>query len=138
MRWHIWYLMGRELDAKIAMLAIGLLGLASISSISQAKYHTAVQAKCYRAFAAQGFSEHEVWGVSERQVLKVCGHIPRYRVNRIWHANRNRPVGVIEKSAELTKCHEALEAVGIVVEKAEDVPKERLIEVCGIVPALLD
>lgn len=56
----------------------------------------------------------------------------------MWHANRDRPVGIVEQSAQLTECYQALEAVGVSPDEVLDVSKERLIEVCGIVPALLD
>ena len=43
----------------------------------------------------------------------------------------------IGKATELLNCYEAFEVEGVTVEEVADVSKERLIEVCGIVPAFL-
>lgn len=137
MRWFAYYLMGREVNGIVLLFFLGFLSLAATGAADSGARNSAEQEKCYEAFAAQGLSEKEVWEVSEREVLKVCGSIPTYPVNQVWHANRDRPSGIVEKSAELTECYQALEAVGVSPDEVLDVSKERLIEVCGIVPALL-
>lgn len=138
MRRYGYYPLGQELNGIVLLFFFGLLSLAATNSAARGRENSEEQEKCYAAFAAQGLSEKEVWEVSEREVLKVCGSIPTYPVNQVWHANRDRPVGIVEQSAELTECYQALDAVGVSPDEVLDVSKERLIEVCGIVPALLD
>lgn len=73
-------------------------------------------------------------------MLKVCGSIPTFQVNKVWHIERQAQMpeqGIIGNATELLNCYDAFEAEGVTVEEVEDVSKERLIEVCGIVPVFL-
>lgn len=139
MRWFAYYLMGREVNGIVLLFFLGFLSLAATGAADSGARNSAEQEKCYEAFAAQGLSEKDVWKVSEREVLQTCGSIPTFRINKVWHIERRdqmREQG-IGKAGELLNCYDAFEAKGVTVEEVADVSKERFIEVCGIVPALL-
>lgn len=139
MRWFVYYLMGEEINGIVFLFFFGFLSLAATSAASSGARNAEVQEECYAVFEAQGLSEREVWEVSDREVLKVCGLLPSDGINRVWrHIYRNemREQG-IGTAGEFLNCLDDLKAEGIPEEDVGKVSKKRLVEVCGVVPAFL-
>ena len=124
-------------NMKWLLVLFGIFILCGSGAVSRSKSGTAEQDACYEKFSTIGLSERQVWEVSDREVLDVCGSLPRYEVNRVWHINRDAPNGVAEKATELLACNDALKANGLALDAAE-ASDGQLIRICGPVPALLD
>lgn len=131
--------MGQEINGIVFLFFYGFLSLAAMGAAASGARNAEVQEECYAAFEAQGLSEREVWEVSDREVLKVCGLLPSDRINKVWHLiykDQMREQG-IGTAGEFLNCLDDLKAAGIPEEDVGNVSKERLVEVCGIVPAFL-
>ena len=106
-------------------------------AVSRGEAGAADRDACYEKFNAAGFSEQQAKESSDLVVLDICGFIPKYTVNPVWHVNRDRPTGAAEKAAELLACREALKSSPLELDAAT-ASDEQLIRACGTVPALLD
>lgn len=95
-------------------------------------------AACQEKFSELGFSEQQTWDVSDRKVLEVCGSLPRYTINRVWHINRNQAPDAPSRGVELIQCEDAFESAGLSREDVLTASDAQLIQICETVPDLLD
>ena len=119
--------------AKTVYLSFGLVALGLVLLSGSANEKASEKGECLAAFAETGLSERDVMDASDRQVVEVCGKLPKYPLNKLWR-REDRPRG----HEHWLSCRAAFVDAGL---KEDDVYKasdEQLVRLCETVPDMVD
>lgn len=139
--YNLGYIHGRYGGLSFArlMLAIGVIALFGFFGSQNRKHELKTKAtehnKCHRILVDAGYAAVQIKELTDGQVAAECGFLPKEHVNSTWHRDRERPVGVAEKSSEYMTCAEKFLAQGLTYEDLAQSSDVEVAIICDFVPA---
>lgn len=126
------YVVITSIDPKRAALFLG--GMLFFASAAASDGESIIEEKnaCLAKFAEIGMTERDVSNVSDKEVIAVCGELPKGRINSVWH--RELPGGNTEQFAA---CQDAFEAAGYHKDDVWEVSEAQVIDICETVPTYI-
>lgn len=128
------YILHPIIDATGVAIVMLFLAIPRLRDSHHAEIYSAEKETCLQKFEAIGMTKQDVFAVSDRKVLEVCGNMPKYQLNSAWHLDRKTP----GRWTELHNCYAAFEAEGLTEEDARNASDNQLVELCETVPSAIN